>query len=53
MKVCIDCGKTFEDNETITVQENVGEFWGTPAYETYEACPYCKSTEIEDEEAEE
>lgn len=54
---CESCGHEFEEDEMITVQECVGEFWGVPAYESWGACPRCKSTDIyeveEDEEDEE
>jgi DNA-directed RNA polymerase subunit RPC12/RpoP len=37
---CLDCGKVFEDYAKW--EENVGEFWGTAAYETVYGCPHCK-----------
>lgn len=43
---CYDCGATFE--EPATYQENVGDFWGAPAYESFDCCPNCKSDDIED-----
>lgn len=51
---CESCGREFDGDEMATVQEHVGDFWGAPAYESWGACPDCKSTDIyeleEDEE---
>ena len=44
--ICEDCGRVFNEDELETTYENVGEFWGTPAYESYVTCPYCKSTYV-------
>lgn len=41
---CEDCGERFEVPDTM--QDYVGEFWGSPAYETIAICPYCHSDEI-------
>lgn len=53
---CYDCGEVFEEDDADTVKENVGEFWGAPAYMEYMACPNCRSTDLdpyeEDEEEE-
>lgn len=46
MLKCNDCGRKFD--EPATYSECVGEFWGTPAYENWAICPYCKSDEIEE-----
>lgn len=43
---CYDCGAIFE--EPATYQENVGDYWGAPAYESFDCCPNCKSDDIED-----
>lgn len=52
--VCIDCGREF--NEPKVVSENVGDFWGAPAYETFYYCPFCGGDVVdsdkEDEEKE-
>lgn len=36
---CNCCGRTFDEPDSYT--ENVGEFWGAPAYEEFSCCPYC------------
>lgn len=43
---CLECGEIFDEPDEI--RENVGEFWGTPAYESFNVCPCCKSDEIEE-----
>ena len=48
MYKCEECGNVFDEPKM--VQECVGEFWGTPAYETWAVCPDCGSDEIEDYE---
>lgn len=45
MLKCNDCGRTFETKDLDSYQECVGEYWGTPAYETFYVCPYCGSDE--------
>jgi len=47
---CTDCGRYFDDEEADYRQECVGEFWGTPAYETFMMCPHCRSEEWIDED---
>jgi DNA-directed RNA polymerase subunit RPC12/RpoP len=41
MQICLECGKTFEDDEIECWQESRGEFWGEPAYENMSGCPHC------------
>ena len=43
MLKCDDCGNTFEAEDLDYYTECVGEFWGSPAYETFYVCPYCGS----------
>lgn len=43
---CYDCGEVFDGEDADTVSECVGEFWGTPAYMDYVACPFCRSTDV-------
>ena len=58
---CEDCGAIFDEDEIDSRSEYVGEFWGTPAYQTFNYCPECGSDcireydprEDEDEETEE
>ena len=45
---CYDCGEVFREEDADTVSENVGEFWGAPAYMNYNACPRCRSTDLEE-----
>lgn len=40
---CNDCGCVFTDEEAGTRTENVGEFWGAPAYKDFIVCPRCDS----------
>ena len=53
MYKCDECGAVFDKPKY--VKEYMGEFWGSPAYETWAVCPNCKSDDIEevDEEEEE
>lgn len=48
MMICLDCQRTFADDELATWQEDRGEFWGQRAYETMWGCPYCSGTAVED-----
>ena len=53
---CNDCGCVFTDEEAGTRTENVGEFWGEPAYKEFIVCPRCDSDDYErceDDEEEE
>lgn len=50
MMRCYDCGCVFDEEEADEKRECVGEFWGTPAYESYMVCPKCKSDDIEEVE---
>lgn len=44
---CSRCGEVFDEENSETVSQKVGEFWGSPAYENYIACPRCRETDIE------
>ena len=49
--VCLECGAIMDWDDVETYQECVGEYWGTPAYETYGKCPHCGACdEITDSE---
>ena len=50
---CDDCGCITLDEDLIRIKEYMGECFGFPAYETWDACPNCKSTEIYEYEEEE
>jgi hypothetical protein len=53
MFVCLDCGNKFDEPNTYS--ECMGEFWGTPAYEEFDNCPYCGEgaiRELSDEDEE-
>jgi RNA polymerase subunit RPABC4/transcription elongation factor Spt4 len=50
---CEHCKRIFDNNEIITERQYMGEFWGSPAYDDFDVCPYCKSDEIFDYEEEE
>ncbi len=45
---CYDCGEIFDEEDADAVREKVGEFWGAPAYKNYNACPQCRSTDLEE-----
>lgn len=47
---CSDCGEVFNEEDAGTYQECVGEFWGAPAYQTYNCCPHCNSDDVNDYE---
>lgn len=38
---CTECGHLFEDGEQKTISEQMGEFWGDPAYQEWSVCPLC------------
>lgn len=44
---CLDCGHIFKMDNAKVLKKQVGEFLGKPAYEHWDACPECLSTEIE------
>lgn len=45
---CCDCGKIFKAEDSRTVSDLVGEYMGSPAYEYWDACPECVSTDLEE-----
>lgn len=53
MLKCCDCGCVFDEDDADKRSECVGEFWGSPAYDSYLVCPDCGSDDIEDYEEEE
>ena len=48
MYYCEECKRWFDTPSSY--QECVGEFWGAPAYEYFDMCPYCHSDYILTEE---
>ena len=52
MKICLECGEVFDDDEIAYWEERRGEFWGFPAYETMSGCPHCKGDYVEAYECE-
>ena len=46
MFICKDCGSLFENPDHM--EENVGECWGQPAFQTIDICPYCHWDEIDE-----
>lgn len=48
--ICENCRRNFEEWEMATVYEFVGEHFGFPTREEWGACPYCKSTNIMEED---
>lgn len=47
---CPHCEQYFDEEELTTRQECIGEYWGSPAYETFNTCPYCGDDEVVSEE---
>lgn len=45
---CGNCGLVFNEDEADTRHENIGEFWGAPAYTDFVICPKCRSDELEE-----
>lgn len=50
---CYDCGAIFDEEDADERRECVGEFWGSPAYDSYLVCPCCGSDDLEDYEEDE
>ena len=47
---CYDCGEIFDEDDADSRSDFVGEFWGSPAYDTVAICPFCNSDELEEYE---
>lgn len=47
---CCNCGEVFDIDECGQRLELVGEFWGSPAYDNVDVCPFCRSDDLEDYE---
>ena len=45
---CNNCGETFDEDDAEERRDCVGEFWGSPAYDSVMVCPECGSDEIEE-----
>ena len=39
---CCECGHIFEECEIAEWEDQVGEFWGRPYYESMYGCPLCR-----------
>lgn len=50
MYKCNECKELFDEPDSY--RENVGEFWGQPAYQTFYICPYCGSDDFDEYEEE-
>ena len=48
--ICCDCMKKFDEDEMDSRYDNVGEFWGSPAYMTIGICPFCGSEDFDEYE---
>ena len=44
---CLDCGSVFDECDVAISEECVGEYQGAPAYEHWQVCPFCESSELE------
>lgn len=42
MYKCLDCGFVFEESEAKKVTEEIGECFGSPAFEESYVCPRCE-----------
>ena len=49
---CENCGEVFREEDADIRREKVGDFWGSPAYMNYNACPSCGSKDLEEDETE-
>lgn len=45
---CYHCGELFAPEDAETKRVYVGEFWGTPAYDSVDVCPNCGSDDVEE-----
>lgn len=43
MLKCEECGLIFDDDELAEWNEDRGEFWGQPCFQTVQGCPHCYS----------
>lgn len=48
--ICNNCGAVVDTDKLRTVREEVGEYWGSPAYDSYGVCPCCGSEDLEEGE---
>ena len=46
MYKCLDCGSVFDEYDAIQVGDFVGYYGDEKAYEMWNGCPYCKSTDL-------
>ena len=46
--ICCRCNAVFDPEDADSRSECVGEFWGSPAYDTIDMCPECGSDDLED-----
>lgn len=44
--ICENCGEVFDADECAIIRENMGEHFGSPAFEEWAVCPFCRSTDI-------
>lgn len=50
MYVCNDCKSVFDEDDAVSKSEDVGEYFGSPSYRSYDVCPHCESYDIEEAE---
>ena len=48
MLYCTGCEQFFDEDDAGEDREQLGEYWGAPAYREYAVCPYCGSDQIEE-----
>ena len=46
MYKCLDCGSVFDECEVTQVEDFVGYYGDARAYETWDGCPFCESTNL-------
>ena len=44
--LCDHCGTPLTEDDFVNVRSLIGECWGQPAYEEYNACPVCRGYSI-------
>lgn len=42
MYQCPDCGRILLENDLLTRESSLGEFWGRPCWESVDLCPICE-----------
>ena len=43
---CLTCGAAFTGEDAKEYDEVIGDFWGTPALDTFRLCPHCDNEDV-------